>query len=43
MNVIQCYATTNDTENECKDEFYDRLQSVLDTYSEKDITIMMGD
>lgn len=43
MNVIQCYAPTKDSGEEVKDEFYDRLQNILGKYSEKDVTILMGD
>ncbi|VDO72568.1 unnamed protein product [Schistosoma mattheei] len=29
MNVIQCYAPTNNYNEDAKDQFYDRLQSVV--------------
>ena len=43
MNVIQCYAPTNDSEDEVKDQFYHRWQSVIDNLPERDVTILMGD
>lgn len=43
MNVIQCYTPTNNHAEETKDEFYDRLQNILDNYSEKNMTLLMGD
>ncbi|XP_078610787.1 uncharacterized protein LOC144881517 [Branchiostoma floridae x Branchiostoma japonicum] len=43
MIVIQCYAPTNDEEDEKKDDFYQRLQAVLDKSRNKDITLLMGD
>ena len=43
MDMIQCYAPTNDSEDEVKDQFYHRLQSVIDNFSERDVTILMGD
>ena len=43
MNVIKFYAPTNNHEEETKDELYDRLQNILGNYSEKDMTLLMGD
>ena len=43
INVIQCYAPTNTSEDEAKDQFYNRLQNVIAKYPEKDVTILMGD
>ena len=43
LHIIQCYAPTNDAEEEKKDDFYQQLQAVLDRKGTKDITILMGD
>ena len=43
INVVQVYAPTNDAEEEVKDEFYNRLQGVLDKLPSKDVNIVMGD
>jgi exonuclease III len=43
INIIHCYAPTNDAEEDKKDAFYDQLQAVLDGQKAKDITILMGD
>ncbi|VDP51424.1 unnamed protein product, partial [Schistosoma margrebowiei] len=43
MNIIQCYAHTNDSNDDIKDQFYERLQSVIEKCSRKDLTILKGD
>lgn len=40
MNVVQCYTPTND---ENKDDFYNRLQNILEHLKGKDISILVGD
>uniref|UniRef100_A0A183KY64 Endo/exonuclease/phosphatase domain-containing protein n=1 Tax=Schistosoma curassoni TaxID=6186 RepID=A0A183KY64_9TREM len=42
MNIIQCYAPTNDSNDDIKDQFYERLQSVIEKCPRKDLTILMG-
>ncbi|VDO48944.1 unnamed protein product [Schistosoma margrebowiei] len=41
MNIIQCYAPTNDR-NDIIDQFYERLQSIIEKCQRKDLTILMG-
>ena len=43
LNIIQCYAPTNDAEEEKKDDFCQQLSAMLDRRGAKDITILMGD
>ena len=43
INVVQVYAPTNDALDEEKDDFYQRLQDVVDKLPAKDVNIVMGD
>ncbi|VDP56227.1 unnamed protein product [Schistosoma margrebowiei] len=43
MNVIQCYAPANDHNEDIKDQFYDRLQSIIEKCTKKDLKVLMGD
>ncbi|CAH8455416.1 unnamed protein product [Heterobilharzia americana] len=43
VTIIQCYAPTNNAEQEKKEDFYRQLQSTLDKTSVGDIKILMGD
>ncbi|VDP88435.1 unnamed protein product [Schistosoma mattheei] len=43
MNVIRCYAPTNDYNEDAKDRFYDRLQSINEKCPTKDLTILVRD
>ncbi|VDP48342.1 unnamed protein product [Schistosoma margrebowiei] len=43
MNIIQCYAPTNDSNDDITDQFYERLQSIIEKCPRDDLTILMED
>ncbi|VDP30300.1 unnamed protein product [Schistosoma curassoni] len=43
MKVIQRYEPTNNSNDDIKDQFYERLQSITENCLRKDLTILMGD
>ncbi|VDP23102.1 unnamed protein product [Schistosoma margrebowiei] len=43
MNVVQCSAPTNDSNDDIKDQFYERLQSIIEKCPRNDLTIVMRD
>ncbi|XP_068235571.1 craniofacial development protein 2-like [Palaemon carinicauda] len=43
MSIIGCYAPSNDSREERKDEYYEELQSVVDENPDRDIKIEIGD
>ena len=43
MYYIQCHAPTNDKYEGSKEEFYNKLHTVLDKIKEEDVTILMED
>ena len=43
MDVIQCYAPTNGSNDDEKEKFYSRLSTVIQNCPRRNIAIMMGD
>ena len=43
MTIIQCYAPTNDSDENSKDTFYEQLQSEIISTHSHDMLIVMGD
>ena len=43
MTIVHVYARTEDAEEPVKDEFYERLQDVLNNKKERDMLVITGD
>ena len=43
MDIIQCYAPTDDSNDDDKDQFSKRLQSIIAKCTGNNLTILMGD
>ena len=43
VSIVVCYASTNITETDCKEEFYQTLQSVVNSIPKQKITCILGD
>lgn len=43
MHAIQCYAPTNESDEDVKEEIYHRLQSIIQAHPKRIIIIVMGD
>jgi hypothetical protein len=42
-NILQVYAPTNDSDEETKEEFYNKLHSTFATLKDTDVNLLMGD
>ena len=43
MDMIQCYAPTNDSNDQGKEEFYRTLLTIIRGRPERNVIIIMGD
>ena len=43
LSIIQCYAPTNDAEDEAKDNWYEQLQQAVASVPQHDMLVIMGD
>mgnify|MGYP001795296029 CR=1 FL=1 len=43
ISIIQCYTSTNDSNEADKEDFYNRLQTIIDNFSSRNLNIIMDD
>ena len=43
VTILQCYAPTNTSSLESKEEFYEQIQATMDKIPKRDLQILMGD
>ena len=43
LTVITCYAPTNESDEEMKEQFYETLQNILSKRTEREVVLMIGD
>ena len=43
MNIVKCYAPTNDKTDETKEEFYNQLHDIMSNLGDKNVNVIMGD
>ena len=43
LTIIQCYAPTNDSEDDMEEEWYDQLQAAVSKVPQDDVLLIMGD
>ena len=43
VTILQCYAPTNTSSLESKEEFYEQIQATMDKIPKRDLKILMGD
>ena len=43
VTLVQCYAPTNQADQQIKEDFYHQLQGVIDNVAKRDIVLVIGD